>query len=43
MVIASAARWRGLVSEREWRGEEWATREGFQRGLELIIVGMSSV
>jgi hypothetical protein len=29
--FASATRWRGWVSEREWRGKEWATGEGFQR------------
>jgi hypothetical protein len=41
--FASAARWGGLVSEREKRGEEWATREGFQRGLELYTVRVDSV
>jgi hypothetical protein len=27
--------WRGLASEREWRGEEWATGETSREGLGL--------
>jgi hypothetical protein len=41
--FASVARWKGLLSEREWSGEEWATGEGFQRGLELYTVRVDSV
>jgi hypothetical protein len=36
-VTVSAARWRDLVSEREWEGGEWAIGEASREGLGFYI------